>query len=260
MNATQFLSSAWTWNPVVLAACGAAGLLGVWYFGTRARWGYWALALVVIVFTLCSPLNALADGYLFSAHMTQHILLLLVAPLFLVLGLPRDAAVPAAWRKAVHPVLGWAAGVGAMWLWHAPALCNAAVSSRPIYALQTLSLLGLGALFWWQVQAPRYEQRLTPLTGVVYLFSACFACSLLGIIVTFSPVAVCSIYCAPVDRLGILPMLRRDWGFSPERDQQVGGLLMWVPMCGIYLGAIFAQLARWYSHTETPTLSPPRKA
>ncbi len=52
-----------------------------------------------------------------------------------------------------------------MWLWHAPALCNAAVSSRPIYALQSVSLLGLGSLFWWQVLAPREQDRLNPLAG-----------------------------------------------------------------------------------------------
>lgn len=259
MNAIQFICSSWTWNPLVLAACGAAGLLGVRCFGARARWGYWAAALVVVVVTLCSPVYALADGYLFSAHMTQHILLLLVVPLFLLLGLPREAALPAAWQKAAHPLLSWTAGVGAMWFWHVPAMCNAAVSSRPIYVLQTLSLLFLGSLFWWQVQAPRPEQRLAPLTAMLYLFSACFACSLLGIIITLSPVTVCSIYHHPVDRLGILSMLRQGWGFTPERDQQVGGLLMWVPMCGIYLGAIVAQLVRWYHYGDAPALTQPKR-
>ncbi len=48
------------------------------------------------------------------------------------------------------------------------------------------------------------------------------------------------------DRFGILPILRQESGMTPQRDQQIGGLLMWVPMCLIYLSAIFAQFSRWY--------------
>jgi cytochrome c oxidase assembly factor CtaG len=134
-----------------------------------------------------------------------------------------------------------------MWLWHTPALCNAAVSSRSVYVFQSVSLLVLGSLFWWQILAPREQDRLTPLAAIIYLFTACTACSVLGIILTFAPVRVCSIYMQPVDRLGLLPLIQNSWGMTPERDQQVGGLLMWVPMCLIYLGAIFSQLVRWFS-------------
>jgi cytochrome c oxidase assembly factor CtaG len=150
--------------------------------------------------------------------------------------------------------VGWLAGVGAMWFWHVPALCNAAVMSRPVYALQTISLLVLGGLFWRQILAPRDSERLAPPAAVLYLFSACVTCSVLGIIITLSPVTVCSIYTMPsMDRLGMLPTIRDQWGFTPERDQQVGGLLMWVPMCLIYLSAIFAQMARWFAQPATPT-------
>ena len=137
-----------------------------------------------------------------------------------------------------------------MWFWHAPPLCNAAVASRPVHALQIVSLLALGSLFWRQILAPRDEERLSPPGAVVYLFSACVTCSVLGIIITFSPVTVCSIYTMqPSDHLGILRTIRDGWGFSPERDQQIGGLLMWVPMCLIYLSAIFAQIGRWFAET-----------
>ena len=101
------------------------------------------------------------------------------------------------------------------------ALCNAAVSSRPIYALQSLSLLVLGSLFWWQLLAPRAQDRLAPLSGVLYLFTACTACSVLGIILTFSPVRVCAIYMQPVDRLGLLGLVRDGWGVTPEKDAPV---------------------------------------
>ncbi len=113
--------------------------------------------------------------------------------------------------------------------------------------MQTASLVILGMLFWSQVIAPREEERLSPPGAVLYLFSACVACSVLGMILTFSPVTICSIYSMPPpDRLGILPVIRGAWGLTPEKDQQVGGLLMWVPMCLIYLGAIFIQIARWF--------------
>jgi cytochrome c oxidase assembly factor CtaG len=69
----------------------------------------------------------------------------------------------------------------------------------------------------------------------------------LGIILTFAPVSICPVYQHPVDRLGILTTIRSTWGLTSDRDQQIGGLLMWVPMCAIYAAAILAQMARWHS-------------
>ncbi len=134
-----------------------------------------------------------------------------------------------------------------MWLWHAPALCNAATTLKTVSVVQTTSLLLMGGVFWWQVLAPRDADRLSPLAGIVYLFTACAACSVLGIILTFAPVSICPVYQQPVDRLGILGIIRGQWGLTTDRDQQVGGLLMWVPMCLIYVTAILAQLIRWKS-------------
>jgi cytochrome c oxidase assembly factor CtaG len=255
MNTEQFLLSAWTWNPVVLMAVGIGLAVYRFAFGTGQRIGWFLLALAIFLLTLASPLNALADGYLFSAHMLQHIVLLLAVPGFFLLSLPRSLSL--SWRPRVlaHALTGWIAGVGAMWFWHWPTLCNAAVASRFIYALQTVSLLVGGTIFWSQVIAPRDEERLSPPGAVLYLFSACVTCSALGIILTFSPVAVCSIYSMPIgDRLGMWETIRNGWGVTPEKDQQIGGLLMWVPMCFIYLGAIFAQVARWFG--EAPARRP----
>jgi cytochrome c oxidase assembly factor CtaG len=111
----------------------------------------------------------------------------------------------------------------------------------------------MGGVFWWQVLAPREQERLSPLAGIVYLFTACTACSVLGIILTFAPVSICPIYQNPVDRLGMLSTIRGNWGLTSDRDQQIGGLLMWVPMCLIYVTAILAQLARWHSCPATQT-------
>jgi len=253
MTTGQFLISGWTWSAAVFLFSAAVLALYLFMFRVGRRIGYLAAALGVVLVTLISPLNALADGYLFSAHMLQHILLLLVVPALLLLSLPRSLSLAALPRAFGHPMAGWVAGVGAMWFWHAPALCNAAVSSRPVHALQTVSLLILGSLFWRQVLAPRENERLSPPGAILYLFSACVTCSALGIIITFSPVTICSIYAMPpVDSLDMLPTIRASWGITPERDQQIGGLLMWVPMCLIYLSAIIAQIARWFAEPVVP--------
>ena len=251
MSTQQFLLSAWTWNPLALIGAAAALIGYLVAFRMTPRIGWFLLALIIFLFTLLSPINALADGYLFSAHMLQHILLLLIVPALLLVSLPRSFSL--AWRPRIlaHPLAGWMAGVGAMWFWHWPTLCNAAVTSRPIHAVQTVSLLLLGTLFWSQVIAPREEERLSPPGSVLYLFSACVTCSALGIILTFSPVSVCPIYMMPAaDPLGISTTIRSGWAMTPEKDQQIGGLLMWVPMCFIYLGAIFSQIARWFGEAS----------
>jgi putative membrane protein len=247
MTTYEFLTTAWRWNSILLLFC-ALALFGYFLaFGRKARPVYLGAALAVFLLALISPVNALADGYLFSAHMVQHILLVLIVPALLLLSLPRSFSLPRLLLGFSHPLIGWIAGVGAMWLWHEPTLCNAATTSRSIFAIQTTSLLLMGGVFWWQVLAPRDAQRLSPAAGIAYLFTACTACSVLGIILTFAPVSICSVYQHPVDRLGMLDTIRGSWGLTSEKDQQIGGLLMWVPMCLIYLTAILAQLARWHS-------------
>jgi putative membrane protein len=252
MTTQQFLTSAWTWNPAVLAFSGVLLAAYMLAFGLTRRILYLLAGLGVFVLTLVSPLNALADGYLFSAHMMQHILLLLIVPALLWMSLPRCVLVGARSSLYANPLISWAAGVGAMWLWHARPLCDAAVSSKFVGWLQVFSLVALGAVFWRQILAPREEERISPPGAVLYLFSACVACSILGILITFAPVRVCPIYAQPVaDRLGVLNLIQSGWGITPDKDQQIGGLLMWVPMCLVYLSAIIAQLARWFAHPVT---------
>jgi len=247
MTTYQFFTTAWTWNSVVLILSVLACLGYFFAFGQRGKPLYFAAAVGVFLLAFISPFGALADGYLFSAHMVQHILLVLIVPAFLLLSLPESFSLRFPFTYLTHPLIGWVAGVSAMWLWHAPTLCNAAATSRSVSAIQTTSLLLMGSVFWWQVLAPREAQRLSPLAGIVYLFTACTACSVLGIILTFAPVSICQVYQHPVDRLGMLSTIRGAWGLTSDRDQQIGGLLMWVPMCLIYVTAILAQLARWHS-------------
>ena len=250
MTTYQFFTTAWTWNSIVLSLVVVSSVSYWFSFGGRGRPLYFAGAVVILLLALISPLSALANGYVFSAHMVQHILLVLIVPALLLLSLPRSFSLSSLPAHLAHPLIGWSAGVGAMWLWHAPALCNAAATSRTVSAIQTTSLLLMGSLFWWQVLAPRQEQRLSPPAGIVYLFTACTACSVLGIILTFAPVSICPVYQHPADQLGILRTIRGEWGLTSDRDQQIGGLLMWVPMCAIYAAAILAQMARWHSSPQ----------
>jgi putative membrane protein len=266
MTARQFLISAWNWNPWVITICVAT----MFIFGARNKLWFgrnfgWLLAGIIIFFlTLASPIDTLADGYLFSAHMLQHLLLLIIIPPLILLSLA-SAQVPDSFQNGRwkwlnwilrHPVANWFLGVGGMWLWHAPLLCNAAVSNAWVHRLQYVSLLLMGCAFWWPIISPWNKQRIAPLAGMIYLFTACLGCTVLGIIITFAPVEVCSIYLHPVDRLGILPLLQNQWGLTPVKDQQLGGLLMWVPACLIYFCGILGLFARWQGDAGSAAMIP----
>src|ERR1700719_1982574 len=172
MTTYQFFTTAWTRNSVVLAVSTLACIGYFLAFGKRGRPLYFAAALAIFLLSFISPVNALANGYLFSAHMVQHILLVLVVPALVLLSLPPSFSVRS---PLTHPLIGWVAGVGAMWLWHAPTLCNAAATSRAVSLIPTTPLLFVGSVFWWQALAPRDADRLSPLAGIAYLFTACIA-------------------------------------------------------------------------------------
>ncbi|SRR6266487_4978997 len=88
MTTEQFLTSAWTLNPLALLLSGVALAVYVFAFGANHRILYLLAGFGVFVLTLMSPLNVLAAGYLFSAHMLQHILLLLIVPALILMSLP----------------------------------------------------------------------------------------------------------------------------------------------------------------------------
>jgi cytochrome c oxidase assembly factor CtaG len=179
--------------------------------------------------------------------MLQHLLLMLAVPPLVLLGLPRerDSARPREWTAVAYGG-AWLAGVGSMWIWHARTLCNAAAVSTTVQWFQTGSLIVMGLAFWRPILAARLSDRLPTFAGVLYLFAACVGCTILGIVVTLSPVEVCSAYMHPVDSLGALPLLRDGWGLSHQADQEIGGLMMWVPACLVYAAAILATLGRYY--------------
>ncbi|MBW8781663.1 MAG: cytochrome c oxidase assembly protein [Verrucomicrobia bacterium] len=253
MTFTRFIVEGWSWSSLTLiggmvaaAGCAVRSRLGL-------RPGYFAAALLLALFTLLPPFGTLAAGVLFSAHMAQHILLLVVIPALLVLSLPRDFT-PRFLNSGGFRSLAWVAGVGPMWLWHTPALCEAAVRQPAVHAVQTASLMAMGLVFWWPVLAPCARNRMTPGPGIVYLFTACLACTALGIILTLTPADVCPIFSAP-SSVSFWTDLRGRIG--AEQDRQIGGLLMWIPMCLIYLGAILLEVFRWLRPTGVTEKPPP---
>jgi cytochrome c oxidase assembly factor CtaG len=219
-----------------------------------ARAGLFALGVLFFFLALASPIGVLARGYLFSAHMLQHLLLMLAVPPLLLLGLPpsdESAQADARSERRSTAVAPWAGGVGAMWIWHIRALCNASAEHASVQAVQTVSLVVLGLAFWRPIVSPRASDRMDPLRAVAYLFTACVACTILGVIVTLSPIEVCTAYMNPVDELGALPLLREGWGVTCKADQEIGGLMMWVPTCFVYAAAILAKLGGYYADERT---------
>jgi putative membrane protein len=249
----------WNWtSPVWLVAI--AALAAYWLkFGMESlqRWIALLSGLALLVLAYVSPIGVLADGYLFSAHMVQHLVLLLLIPLCLLLALPKERV--AKWFDSKRmgrigslmsiATIGWISGVGAMWLWHVPALCTASTQNHLLGSFRDATFLAAGLLFWWPIYAPVERYRLPPLTGIAYLFSACLGCTLLGIYITFTTITVCPAFANPANRIGILNMLY-DAGFTPAVDQELGGLLMWVPPCSLYVAASISLLCRWYSTME----------
>ncbi len=260
MTMSHFMLTAWDWEPSIVIGC--VGLLAAYAVGARFKFSKRSLlylaGVIILLLTLCSPLDTLSDIYSFSAHMLQHMLLILAVPPLLLMGIPKEMAQKALsypWvRRAEEvlskPILAWSLGVGVLWVWHWPPLYNAALGSEQVHVLEHLSFLTASTIFWWPVISPVEELRMQPLTAVAYTFGACSAHSVLAILLTFAPLGHYPAYINPPDPYGILPILRGQWGLTPLADQQWGGLLMWVPACLVYLSFILATLARWYRLPE----------
>ena len=228
---------AWDWEPSVVAGCAAltVGYLAIARKRGLQRAPYFLAGVLLLLLDLVSPLDTLADRYLFSAHVAQHFLLALVIPPLLLLGTPRFdlGALIKLERVLGQPPLSWLLGVGTMLAWHLPALFNAALESDALHIFQHLTFLATGTIFWWPILAPVDDRRLGAFPAVAYLFSACLSCSLLGAYLTFGPA-------------DLYPAYSGYAGLSARADQQLGGLLMWIPGCFVYLTAILTVVRRWY--------------
>jgi cytochrome c oxidase assembly factor CtaG len=181
------------------------------------------MALVLIA--LCSPIDRLAEQ-LFFMHMTQHLLLLDLAPILVLLGLTKVLLRPVTRRlvrveRAVgplaHPVFAIALYVATMAAWHIPAMYDAALEHPVLHVLEHVTFGIAGGLYWWHLLSPiRARRRLGGMGPVVYMLATKVLVGLLGILLTFAPDAIYDFYERSPEY----------WGLSHGTDQAVGGLIM----------------------------------
>jgi putative membrane protein len=216
--------------------------------------GGWLALFVALV----SPLHPWGS-VLFSAHMTQHEILMLVAAPLLVLGKPLVAslkALPPGWAQALaratgvgwwqavwhtitNPFVAWIIHAVVLWAWHVPALFQATIDDEFVHALQHLSFLLSALLFWWAVmEGPQRAAGFG--VAVLYLFTTALHSGLLGALITLTSTVWYPAYreTAPW------------WGLTALEDQQLGGLIMWVPACLTYIAAGLALFAAWLRTSE----------
>jgi putative membrane protein len=259
MTTGRLLLSAWDFEWSINLGSAAALCLYFWKIDA-GRWQriLFAAGILVLVLSLESPLDPLGDDYLFSAHMAQHLLLILIVPPLLLLGISEPAArkllrvsaIGKAERILGRPVVAWFAAIAVMTLWHVPVFYNFALAHEAVHVFQHLSFLVTATMFWWPVLHPIADRRLKPGVAVLYLFAAAAENSALGIILTFMRVGHYPAYLHPDDDYGALHLIRNVWQISPASDQRLGGLLMWIPGCSIYFIAILGILAHWYAQPD----------
>jgi putative membrane protein len=226
----------------------------------KERFFFWT-AIGLILITTCSPLHFLGMQVYFSAHMITHVILLLIAGPLLVMSI-RPTQSPVLVKKISVFLqkrcwLAWLAAVGTMWYWHIPSVFDASIAGMGGFTIMPLlhagSMLLAGMLFSWPLLGPFPETHIHPLTGIIYLSTACVSCSLLGLLITFAPIHTYQHYLhagAPMN--GVVNNPR---GLTPATDQQAAGLIMWVPCCFVYLSGCLYLLRRWFAAPISLTLS-----
>lgn len=228
----------WILDPVLLAALALA--LGWSLQRARHRWngrqrGCFVLGWSVLTLALVSPLCALSVA-LFSARATQHMLLLVVAAPLLAVALPAvsgDAlnARLFGWMRragAAVPALAFAA---LLWAWHVPALYDATFRSDTAYWAMHVSLFAAALPLWMQLLQPGSAQLLVrTLLG----FATFMQMGLLGALLTLSPALLYEAHVTTTLAFGL----------SPLADQQLGGLIMWIPGCSSLLLAMLLGVHR----------------
>jgi cytochrome c oxidase assembly factor CtaG len=254
------------WDPDVSVLIGCAALLAAYWaahrndFG-RARWFFAGVG--VMLFALISPLDVIGDEYLFSVHMIQHLLLVLIVPPLLISGItPRFARrvvecrpLGAIERFLGNAIVAWTIGIGTLAVWHLPALFDAALNNEYIHILEHLCFMVSATIFWWPIFGPLPECRLSPLWAQLYLLGGALANSLIGIWLTFAPAGIYTPYLNPDDSLHLMQLLRSGWGMTPAVDQEVGGLLMWVGAGFVFISIMVAAMVRWLGAVDTGVTS-----
>jgi len=235
------------------------GMLRLWQRARQSRpqllrqFGCFGAGWAMLALALASPLDS-AGSYGFWAHMVQHEVLMIVSAPLMVLGRPFGVwiwSMPARWRggvgKASHwpalawcwdmitrPLHAWLLHFAALWVWHVPALFQAGLVDNGVHALQHASFLFSALLFWWAVLG-KHGGAHSRGASIVYLFTTMMHTGALGALFTMSDTIWYPLY-------GNRPSL---FGLSPLEDQQLGGLIMWIPGGLAYVIAGLVLGARW---------------
>ncbi|AZO28728.1 cytochrome c oxidase assembly protein [Mesorhizobium sp. M1B.F.Ca.ET.045.04.1.1] len=254
----------WSLSAVTIILLGIALLLyaaGVARLWRRAGMGrgvtWWRLACfatgwALLVVALMSPLHELGER-LFTAHMVEHEVLMVVAAPSLVLSGPLGVMLwafpPAvrrslasarwwplrsAWRGLTEPASATILHGLALWLWHMPILFDAALTSEPVHWLQHFSFLASALLFWWAL-LNGHSRRRGYGASVFYLFFTSMHCGLLGAVLAMSG----------SDIFTANSSAAAQWGLTALEDQQLGGLIMWVGAAAFYLAAALILAGLW---------------
>jgi cytochrome c oxidase assembly factor CtaG len=260
----------WAWEPGTIIPLLVSGWLyvqGVVRMWRSAGYGHglkpWKAAcfaggLLALVIALVSPLHPWGQ-VLFWPHMAQHEILMLIAAPLLVLGEPMAVflkALPRAWARwlasignssrwlsvwqwITAPFVAWVIHAIALWIWHIPAWFEATLHSEFIHALQHLSFLLSALLFWWAV-IHGHRRALAYGMAVLYMFTTAGHSGLLGAMLTFSTRPWYPTYAITAPQ----------WGLTPIEDQQLGGLIMWIPAGLVYIAVGLALFAAWLSESD----------
>ena len=266
LHSASFVRAAWGFEPGVIVPLLATGL---WYargaLVLRSRSAHaprtaadaaFAVGWITLVLALVSPLHGLSEQ-LFSAHMIQHELLMALAAPLLVAARPGPALlwalgprvrlgvakcvqagiVRSVWRAVTRPFAAWLIQGIVIWVWHVPALFEATLHSELVHAAQHLAFLGSAVLFWWSiVHCPRTARGL----AIVYLFTTAVHTGVLGALMSFARSPWYPDYASRAAA----------YGLSPLGDQQMAGLIMWIPASAAYLLAALAAAQRWLRDSE----------
>jgi putative membrane protein len=259
--------SSWNWDPVVIVGLVMTGLVyGVGVRRLRARGRrvsrprvaclYAGLAMLGLA--LLSPLDALGET-LFSVHMVQHLALILGAAPLLAYGLttgPLLAAFPPDLRRAFHAlrrrrlfamfrrILAGAAVVVslhalALWGWHLPFWYESALDSRAVHAAEHLSFLLTGFAFW-RIVVGGGRRRYSYGVAIFCVFVTALQSGVLGAVLTF---ASQPLYAKHV-------VGARAWELTAIADQQLAGVIMWVPAGTVYLVVMAGLFLKWLNLME----------
>ncbi|HEY1710165.1 MAG TPA: cytochrome c oxidase assembly protein [Rhizomicrobium sp.] len=193
-----------------------------------------AAALLSLFIALLPPLATMA-ARLFAAHMAQHLILIAITAPLLALARPHPLL-----ERLFAPLTAWLVFVAVFLFWHWPVAFQWAAGSELTGLLELGSILAAATLFWSVMLAPVPHRQLNHGAAALAVMTAAIATDLPGVVMLFAPRAICTM---PGENAGL-------FGLTPLEDQQLAGLLMWVPANLVFFGLATWQFARWMAADE----------